>query len=83
MRVTRLHVAQPLVPGARIALPAEAAAYLARVLRLQVGDACSRRTRTRCAAAASGRATRAPGPSAASTWIRVRRTPSPRRSPRA
>ena len=40
MRVTRLHVAQPLVPGARIALPAEAAAYLARVLRLQVGDAC-------------------------------------------
>jgi len=40
MRVTRVHVDLPLATGARLALPEEAAAYLARVLRLQPGDAC-------------------------------------------
>ena len=40
MRVTRLHVDLPLAPGARLALPEDAAAYLARVLRLQPGDGC-------------------------------------------
>ena len=39
MRVTRVHVGQPLVVGARAALPVEAAAHLVRVLRLQPGDA--------------------------------------------
>jgi 16S rRNA (uracil1498-N3)-methyltransferase len=39
VRVTRVHVSQPLVVGARAALPVEAAAHLVRVLRLQPGDA--------------------------------------------
>lgn len=40
MRLTRIHVAAPLVPGAEIALPEASAAHLSRVLRLGVGDAC-------------------------------------------
>ena len=40
MRVTRVHVDAPLSAGMRLALPAEAAAYLSRVLRLQPGDDC-------------------------------------------
>lgn len=40
MRLTRVHVAQPLSSGAEIALPDSAAAHLTRVLRLGVGDAC-------------------------------------------
>lgn len=38
MRVTRVHVDQPLEPGARLELPAEAAGHLVRVLRLRPGD---------------------------------------------
>ena len=40
MRLTRTHVDLPLVPGARLRLPEEAAAHLLRVLRLRDGDAC-------------------------------------------
>ena len=38
MRLTRLHVAAPLAPDARIDLPGEAAAHVARVLRARAGD---------------------------------------------
>jgi 16S rRNA (uracil1498-N3)-methyltransferase len=41
MRLTRVFLPAPLVPGARRALPAEARAHLVRVLRLQSGDAIS------------------------------------------
>ena len=40
MRLTRLHVGAPLAPGARVALPEDAATHLLRVLRLQPGDPC-------------------------------------------
>jgi 16S rRNA (uracil1498-N3)-methyltransferase len=40
MRLTRVPVDAPLAPGARVALPEDAAAHLQRVLRLQPGDAC-------------------------------------------
>ena len=40
MRLTRIHVGLALSAGAEFALPEAAAAHLARVLRLQVGDAC-------------------------------------------
>src|SRR5690606_8083322 len=39
MRVTRVQVDLPLAAGAVVALPADAAAYLARVLRLRSGGA--------------------------------------------
>jgi len=38
MRLTRTYLAQPLAPGARVALPEAAANHLLRVLRLQPGD---------------------------------------------
>lgn len=40
MRLTRVHVDQPLAAGTELALPESAAAHLVRVLRLGVGDAC-------------------------------------------
>ncbi|WP_133500710.1 16S rRNA (uracil(1498)-N(3))-methyltransferase [Cognatilysobacter terrigena] len=40
MRLTRVHVPQPLSPGAEITLPDGPAAHLTRVLRLGAGDAC-------------------------------------------
>lgn len=40
MRLTRVHVDEPLRAGSEIALPESAAAHLGRVLRLGVGDAC-------------------------------------------
>ncbi|RZZ90856.1 16S rRNA (uracil(1498)-N(3))-methyltransferase [Pseudoxanthomonas winnipegensis] len=40
MRVTRVHVEAALAPGHEVALPEDAAAHLARVLRLREGDAC-------------------------------------------
>ena len=40
MRVTRLYVDHPLAVGSRLLLPADAANYLVRVLRLAEGDAC-------------------------------------------
>lgn len=40
MRLTRVHVAQPLAPGVEIVLPDGPALHLTRVLRLGVGDAC-------------------------------------------
>jgi len=40
VRLTRVHVEGALVPGSEIALPEDAAAHLARVLRLRQGDAC-------------------------------------------
>jgi 16S rRNA (uracil1498-N3)-methyltransferase len=40
MRLTRVFVDLPLTPGARVALPEDAAAHLVRVLRLREGDAC-------------------------------------------
>ncbi|KGQ18704.1 Ribosomal RNA small subunit methyltransferase E [Lysobacter dokdonensis DS-58] len=40
MRTTRVYVDLPLKPGARVALPEDAAIHLVRVLRLQEGDAC-------------------------------------------
>ncbi|WP_166212836.1 16S rRNA (uracil(1498)-N(3))-methyltransferase [Cognatiluteimonas telluris] len=40
MRLTRVHVDLPLAVGAGFALPEAAASHLARVLRLQPGDAC-------------------------------------------
>ncbi|TZF90027.1 16S rRNA (uracil(1498)-N(3))-methyltransferase [Cognatilysobacter lacus] len=40
MRLTRIHVDQPLASGADIALPEGAALHLTRVLRLGVDDAC-------------------------------------------
>ena len=40
MRLTRVHVDEPLSVGRDIALPESAAAHLVRVLRLGVGDAC-------------------------------------------
>ena len=39
MRVTRVHVEQPLETGAGLELPADAAGHLVRVLRLRPGDA--------------------------------------------
>jgi 16S rRNA (uracil1498-N3)-methyltransferase len=39
MRLIRVHVAQALAPGARLRLPAQAAAHVTRVLRLGAGDA--------------------------------------------
>jgi 16S rRNA (uracil1498-N3)-methyltransferase len=39
MRLIRVHVGAALAPGARVRLPAEAAAHVARVLRLGRGDA--------------------------------------------
>lgn len=41
MRLTRVFVEVPLSAGSRVALPAEAAAHLTRVLRLGAGDACT------------------------------------------
>lgn len=40
MRLTRVHVPQPLHKGAEIALAESASAHLTRVLRLAAGDAC-------------------------------------------
>jgi 16S rRNA (uracil1498-N3)-methyltransferase len=40
MRLTRVHVPQPLSPGVEVTLPDSAAAHLTRVLRLGVGNAC-------------------------------------------
>ncbi|GAB3378399.1 16S rRNA (uracil(1498)-N(3))-methyltransferase [Lysobacter fragariae] len=40
MRVTRVHVDQPLRVGSEVALPDGPATHLSRVLRLVVGDAC-------------------------------------------
>ncbi|MFC3552367.1 16S rRNA (uracil(1498)-N(3))-methyltransferase [Lysobacter cavernae] len=40
MRLTRVHIDQPLRSGEEIALPEGPATHLARVLRLGVGDAC-------------------------------------------
>jgi 16S rRNA (uracil1498-N3)-methyltransferase len=40
MRMTRVPVEAPLAPGARVALPEDAATHLQRVLRLQPGDPC-------------------------------------------
>ncbi|GAB3104351.1 16S rRNA (uracil(1498)-N(3))-methyltransferase [Lysobacter terrae] len=40
MRTIRVHVDAPLAPGTELALPESAAAHLARVLRLTVGDEC-------------------------------------------
>ena len=40
MRVTRIPVEAALAPGMRLPLPDDAAAYVARVLRMQPGDAC-------------------------------------------
>ncbi|KRD30150.1 MULTISPECIES: 16S rRNA (uracil(1498)-N(3))-methyltransferase [unclassified Lysobacter] len=40
MRLTRVHVDQPLRAGTELALPEGPATHLARVLRLGVGDAC-------------------------------------------
>lgn len=40
MRLTRVHVDQPLRAGSEMTLPESAAAHLGRVLRLGVGDAC-------------------------------------------
>jgi 16S rRNA (uracil1498-N3)-methyltransferase len=40
LRLTRVPVDAALAPGARVALPEDAAAHLQRVLRLQPGDAC-------------------------------------------
>ncbi|MGY0618521.1 16S rRNA (uracil(1498)-N(3))-methyltransferase [Lysobacter sp. A378] len=41
MRLTRVYVDQPLLPGTDLALPEGPAVHLARVLRLGVGDACT------------------------------------------
>ena len=41
MRVTRVHVGQPLAVGDIVVLPDDAAAHLVRVMRLQPGDACT------------------------------------------
>ncbi|HWG11186.1 MAG TPA: 16S rRNA (uracil(1498)-N(3))-methyltransferase [Rhodanobacteraceae bacterium] len=38
MRTVRIHVEQPLTPGVELALPAQAAAHVVRVLRLHAGD---------------------------------------------
>jgi 16S rRNA (uracil1498-N3)-methyltransferase len=40
MRLTRVHIPQPLAPGVEVTLPEGAAAHLTRVLRLGVGDGC-------------------------------------------
>ncbi|TBR06684.1 MAG: 16S rRNA (uracil(1498)-N(3))-methyltransferase [Lysobacter sp.] len=40
MRLTRVHIAQPLTMGAEVTLPEGAVTHLTRVLRLAVGDAC-------------------------------------------
>ncbi|GAB2501680.1 16S rRNA (uracil(1498)-N(3))-methyltransferase [Lysobacter humi (ex Lee et al. 2017)] len=40
MRLTRVHIPQPLAEGAEVVLPEGPAAHLTRVLRLAVGDAC-------------------------------------------
>lgn len=40
MRLTRVHVDSPLVPGSEVVLPESAAAHLSRVLRLTVADEC-------------------------------------------
>jgi 16S rRNA (uracil1498-N3)-methyltransferase len=39
MRATRIHIDQPLSPASELALPAQAAEHVARVLRMNVGDA--------------------------------------------
>ena len=39
MRTTRIHVEQPLALGAELALPAQAAEHVVRVLRMSAGDA--------------------------------------------
>lgn len=41
MRLTRVHVDQPLSPGTELALPEGPAVHLSRVLRLGIGDACT------------------------------------------
>ncbi|MBS0431337.1 MAG: 16S rRNA (uracil(1498)-N(3))-methyltransferase [Proteobacteria bacterium] len=38
MRIPRIHVEPPLAPGVEIVLPQQAAAHVARVLRLRTGD---------------------------------------------
>lgn len=40
MRLTRVHVDQPLATGTRVTLPESAGAHLVRVLRLREGEAC-------------------------------------------
>lgn len=40
MRLTRVHVDQPLTSGTRVTLPESAGAHLVRVLRLREGEAC-------------------------------------------
>jgi 16S rRNA (uracil1498-N3)-methyltransferase len=40
MRLTRVHVDAPLLPGTELVLPESAAVHLSRVLRLSVGDEC-------------------------------------------
>jgi 16S rRNA (uracil1498-N3)-methyltransferase len=40
MRLTRVHIDQPLHEGARVTLPESAGAHLVRVLRLREGEAC-------------------------------------------
>ncbi len=40
MRLTRVHVDQPLTSGTRVVLPESAGAHLVRVLRLREGEAC-------------------------------------------
>jgi 16S rRNA (uracil1498-N3)-methyltransferase len=39
MRITRIHVDQPLAPATELSLPAQAAEHVARVLRMNEGDA--------------------------------------------
>lgn len=39
MRTTRIHVEQPLAPATEVPLPAQAAEHVARVLRMNAGDA--------------------------------------------
>ena len=40
MRLTRVHLEQPLSDGIEVSLPENAATHLTRVLRLAVGDPC-------------------------------------------
>lgn len=41
MRLTRVHVDQPLLPGTELALPEGPAVHLSRVLRIGIGDTCT------------------------------------------